>query len=320
MPASTDQGTGDSIEEGQILPRHQQLQQQQHETRNLPLNEQRFSSDAQSNPMNPSSHSRNTPQSGNTTSSGLHNQGQLAPTSNLQPSELKNQLNDSTGVASAQNVSTPTAPNTARPTTSHPSRGTGTGDFRPATQGYERKIGRGTSWRRDHKGLGEDDYTLRGRGRGNNPSPRGGRGNYYRDQETRGYQRREGDHPSSLDPRGSYPEPYYETRGPYPYDTRRDFPIESRLAVDYERYESRDIPHHLPPSPPLDRRLYERGPPGREDPEYGRPFPRPRDVRDDLRDDPRLPRDMDARYPSESRSRDLRPDPRFIDEGIKVNI
>jgi hypothetical protein len=29
---------------------------------------------------------------------------------------------------------------------------------------------------------------------------------------------------------------------------------------------------------------------------------------------------MEARYPLESRPRDLRPDPRFIDEGIKVNI
>ena len=49
------------------------------------------------------------------------------------------------------------------------------------TAGYERKIGRGTSWRRDHEARTEGDYTVRGRGRGAPPGRGGGRGQYHRD-------------------------------------------------------------------------------------------------------------------------------------------
>ena len=42
--------------------------------------------------------------------------------------------------------------------------------------GFERRIGRGTSWRRDHEARLEGDYGVRGRGRGAPPSRGSGGG------------------------------------------------------------------------------------------------------------------------------------------------
>lgn len=202
-----------------------------------------------------------------------------------------------------------------------------------ARSGYERKIGRGTSWRRDHDTLGEEEYTMRGRGRGGGP-PYRGRGHRYRDYESRDYPyRRDYDRPPPghpADPRGPpYPadDPYYDSRGNYPpplYDSRRDYPPDApaRYHEDYRRgYDSRDFapPPPVPIHSAMDsRRPYDRGPiPGRgADPSmYDRPYARSRDPRDDFRGDPRAPRDEPPRFPA-----DLRPpgDPRFMDEGILV--
>jgi hypothetical protein len=340
MTTSTEQIPGDTIEEGQILPQHKRLQEQQQRLRtDHPLNPtQHFSlMDAQSNPNNASAVNRNVAQTGNP-SSELHNDGPVASTSDMTTSEAKTSLSDitllaTTGESSAQSALNSTAPTHLQDTSVLPRRTGPRSDFRPEKEGYERKIGRGTSWRRDHETLVEEDYALRGRGRGSGsgaPS-RGGRGNYYRDQDARGYYRRDFDRQSPMDQREAYPpDPYYDSRGAYPppiYDTRRDYPPESRYFDDYRRYDPRDVPppSHLPPAPlpPVDsRRPYDRGPPGRDDPsDYGRPYSRPRDPRDDFRGDPRLPRDADPRYPPESRALrdprvDPRDDPRFIDEGI----
>lgn len=228
--------------------------------------------------------------------------------------------------------------NHAAPASEPPRRpGPPLGDPRDEKDGYERKIGRGTSWRRDHETLDTEEYYARGRGRG--ASTRGRPGYHYRDFESRDYPyRREYDRrlspppPSSasashhshlsLEPRGRpyLPhDPYYDSsRGldAYPYDTRRDYPPEpSRYFEDYRRgYDPRDGP---PPPLPLPsssepvepRRPYDRGPyPGREDPYYSRPG----DPRDDYRPDQRIP----SREPLPPDPRDPRADPRYRDEGI----
>jgi len=209
-----------------------------------------------------------------------------------------------------------------------------TEDVRSEQSGYERKIGRGTSWRRDHDTLGEQEYTVRGRGRGRGHTYRGRA--RYPHYESRDYpDRRDYDRPAPghpTDPRGpAYPpdNPYYDPRGSYPppvYDSRRDYPpdVSARYHEDYRRgYDSREFIPPPPTSirPPMDsRRPYERGPiPGRgDDPvDYDRPYPRPRDPRDDFRGDPRVPRDETLGFPPDTRpSRDARSDARFIDEGI----
>ena len=205
-------------------------------------------------------------------------------------------------------------------------------DLRSEKDGYERRIGRGTSWRRDHHDLMEQTYPMRGRGRGSPPTRGRGR-DFHRDYDTRDYPyRREFDRrppppdaiaPThhALDSRGPpaypLPDPFYEPRGGYPlspqrfYDTRRDFPPEhSRYYDDYRRGDDlRDLPPRPPADPgrPYDRGLTERGDPS----DYGRPYPRPRDLRDDY---PRITRD---RLPPDPRGppRDPHPDPRYIDEG-----
>lgn len=194
--------------------------------------------------------------------------------------------------------------------------------------GYERKIGRGTSWRRDHDSRDEQDYTVRGRGRV--PLRNGGGRGYHREGERsfsesrdyfdyRGRDREYDRRPPPVDPRYP-PDPYYESSRAYPpaYDHRRDYPPHhpadmppTRYYDDYRRgYDPRDLPppasSHSPPG--LDPR---RPPYDRDDPEYGRPYPpRSRDPRDDYRMDPRGP-------PSE-RGPPLPPqdrEGRYIDEG-----
>jgi hypothetical protein len=271
------------------------------------------------------------------------------PMASTAASEKKKSLNDkllnpTTGESTAQDAkkSLNTTTNHPQNTSDLPRRsGPRAEGARLEKDGYERKIGRGTSWRRDHEALVEEDYSVRGRGRGA-PSTRG-RG-HYRDYDSRDYPyRRDYDRRPppppppphhSLDPRGPPyppPDPYYDSRGSFPspplYDNRRDYPPEPRYFDDYRRgYDPRDgpPPPPLPPQPLEPRRPFDRGPfPGREDPsDYGRPYSRPRDPRDEFRGDPRMPRDPEPRLPPDPRipPRDERPDPRYLDEGIISRI
>src|SRR5262249_39836578 len=169
-------------------------------------------------------------------------------------------------------------------------------DPRSEKDGYERRIGRGTSWRRDHDDLVEKDYPVRGRGRGS-PSTRGRGRDFHRDYDTRDYPyRRDYDRRPpppdanapphhALDSRGPppypLPDPFYEPRGvyapspPHFYDARRDYPPEfSRFYDDYRRGDdSRDV---APPPPADPRGAFHPGPPARRGPFDFRPaFPLP---------------------------------------------
>ena len=157
--------------------------------------------------------------------------------------------------------------------------------------GYERKIGRGTSWRRDHDTLNEQDYTVRGRGRGragghpqHHHSSTRGRGrrdeNYdSRDYNNNSYRRDPYDRrpppptPPPPPPPPSHahvasafppsPDPYYESPrvGAYPspaYDARRDYPPPSFHPSDappparyYEDYRRGGYDARDIPPPPL---------------------------------------------------------------------
>lgn len=202
--------------------------------------------------------------------------------------------------------------------------------------GYERKIGRGTSWRRDHNSLSEEDYTVRGRGRGAGP-PYRGRGHRYRDDEVRDY-RYDRDYDRSpigypADSRGPpygadgrSHEPGYDSRRDYPphvYNYRRDCPpdVAARYYDDYRRgYDPGDFAPAPAIRPPIDsRRLYDRGPVsgrGADFSDYDRSYSR---SRDDYHGDPRGPREVIPRLPLDHRPpRDIRTDSRYIDEGITV--
>lgn len=203
--------------------------------------------------------------------------------------------------------------------------------------GYERKIGRGTSWRRDHDSLSEDDYTVRGRGRGGGP-PYRGRGHRYRDHELRDYPySRDYDRPPLGYPADPRDYPYgadgrsddhdYDSRRDYPppvYNYRRDYPPDpaARYHEDYRRrYDPGDfVSSPAAIRPPIDsRRPYDRAPVserGADFSDYDRPYSR---SRDDYRGDPRGPREMLPRLPLDHRpSRDIRTDSRYMDEGITV--
>jgi hypothetical protein len=201
--------------------------------------------------------------------------------------------------------------------------------------GYERRIGRGRSWRRESDTY-EQDYIPRGRGRGyrGRGIPRdhdnGGGREYYGSFRGRGreYDRR----PPPMETRYP-PESFYESPRAYPspaYDTRRDYPPHppasetppTRYYDDYRRggYEPRELPppllpaasSHLPTSPRMESRRppYDRIPPEREDPEYRRPYPpRPGDQRDDY-----------ARLPPPERLPPPARDSRFMDEGNILTI
>lgn len=203
--------------------------------------------------------------------------------------------------------------------------------------GYERKIGRGTSWRRDHDSLAEEDYTVRGRGRGGGP-PYRGRGHRYRDNELRdypysrdyerpplGYTADPRDYPygadgrsndNGYDSRRDYPPPVYNYRRDYPPDSAARYPEEYRRRYDPEDF----VPSSAAIRPPIDsRRPYDRASVsgrGADFSDYDRPYSR---SRDDYRGDPRGPREMLPRHPLDHRPlRDIRTDSRYIDEGIKV--
>jgi hypothetical protein len=338
---SSDKPPVETAEEGQLVPPglqqlpHQgyhQVQQQHHQ----PLPQRQQQNDQ---PLMPSTErlpdAHPVAQSG-TTSSEMHSNSQLASANTPPaPSEMKNSLagmSTATGEPTLQNVrQPPTQPiqNTSGTQRKSGPRNNGTG--------YERKIGRGTSWRRDHERLEEEDYTVRGRGRGSAPAR--GRGHFHREFEPREPYRRDYDRrPLPMDTRPQYPaDPYYDPRGSYapPFDARRDYPTDpSRYFDDYRRgYDPRDLP---PPSAPVDSRPYDRGMPrGRASSEYGRPYSRPRDPHDgpregprDLRDVPRDPRDAprDPRDPVRDPRDDFRADPRispsvprYSDEGIQYD-
>ena len=244
----------------------------------------------------------------------------------------------------------------AHPSSSEPyphenPRGRGRG-HPPGTRGhpngYERKIGRGTSWRRDHESMDRDDYSFRGhphlqRGRAGDyeePTFRGrGRGSFRGRRSSGSFHRDSGDYgrppPREYErrpPPAGYPpggDPYYEGRGAYPspgYDLRREYPPEAGgrgYFDDYARYDPRDPSRGPPPTaiPPEDRgRFYDRGPPppaARED-EYAHYSRVPRvDPRDDYRGPPpetaRYPRD-ETRYPPEPPR--TRTQSGYLDEGI----
>lgn len=192
--------------------------------------------------------------------------------------------------------------------------------------GYERHIGRGISWRREHNE--GDSYSYpRGRGRGGPPPPGRGRGGAYHRDSSRSSS---GDYPYRRDyehrpapPRGAspphpastrpYPAPdiYFESGGAYTaspprYESSGRYPADAGYYDDYRRaYDPRGPP---PPSAPpahspsahLDSRrsydAYDRRS------EYERTYPRSRDARDDYPPpvaDPRYPPDFDPRYREE---------------------
>jgi hypothetical protein len=357
MTISSAQNSNETVQGGQ---QPQQQHPQHHDYPPIAANERRNMDPRQSGNYLASAINQTVPQLGNSSSSNTEKQPDNNPMgSNPQPasSELNHANGDkslilppngdtSNGQDTQKQAAAPAAPSDL------PRR---SGPRSEGIAGYERKIGRGTSWRRDHEARTEGDYTVRGRGRGAPPVRGSGRGGqYHREHDARDYpHRRDYDrrppppspplppapashhhsHPS-LDPRGPPyppPDPYYDSREAYPspphYDSRREYPPESaaRYFDDYRRggYDPRDVPPPPPPPPPsaaagppqsLDsRRPYDRGPlPGREDSsEYGRPYTRPRDPRDDY------PRDFDPRLPPDPRisPRDVRLDPRYIDEG-----
>lgn len=378
MTTSTDQKPDETAQGG-----HSQ-KLQQNDIPHLPPSERYSLMDPrQSNNYNSSSITQNVShQQGNNNSSSTEKQpdmnpvGASAETSQPNSSEIKNSLGDKsvpTGESNnhGQDAHNPLNTITATPSTASDLPPRRSGPRNEVIDGYERKIGRGTSWRRDHEARAEGDYTVRGRGRGGSLSSRGGgggRGRFHQDYDSRDYPyRRDYDrrpplpspppppppplppghpgstahHHPSLDPRSAPyppPDPYYDSRGTYPspplYDTRRDYqhdPATTRYYDDYRRggYDPRDGPPVPPPSLPpttatppqaLDsRRPYDRGPPpGRDDPsDYGRPYSRPRDPRDDY-----PPRDIDSRLPPDHRMspRDARSDPRYIDEGKSLSF
>jgi hypothetical protein len=249
------------------------------------------------------------------------------------------------------NSTTATAPNHPQDSSdlSHRSGPRTEGLRNDSKEGFERKIGRGTSWRRDHDARGDKEYTVRGRGRGASSRSRGYRNNHF-DYDSRDYynNRRGNDrrapyqprpppphspsnlppapaHPS-LDPRGPPyppPDPYYDSRGTYPsptiYDARRDYPPDpARYFDDYHRggggYDPRDVPPPLPRAPPSPI------PPPNQTLESGRPYDRiPLLGRDDPSDYGRSyarPRDPRDDYRGDPREADPRLPPRYMDEGI----
>lgn len=318
MTASSDQKPKESGQGGQALP-HQKLQLQQNDLPPVPSTEQLSLMDPrQPNNYVSSAINQGVPQLGaNALSSSLS--ADKKPDSSMSSatadqhqhstsSEMKNSIGDNsslvpaTGDAMVQDAQKSVNSAATNATASDLLRGSGPrGEgLRTGKEGYERRIGRGTSWRRDHEALEQEDYTVRGRGRGAPPGR--GRGYYnYRDYESpreypfhRDYDRRPPPppplgsgyhrHTHPLDSRGPPyppPDPYYESRGtfsppPMAYETRRDYPPDSaRYSDDYRRrsYDPRDVPPSVPPlaappSPPLpaqspgldSRRSYERGP------------------------------------------------------------
>ena len=276
MTISTDQIPNETAQGGP-----QKLQQNYN--RHFPPNERYSLMDArQSDNYNASAINKNVShQQGNNNSSSTEKQPDVNPVGTsaeiTQPtsSEIKNSLGDKsvpTGESINHAQDAQNSLNTAAaPTTSDlpPRRA---GPRNEVNDGYERKIGRGTSWRRDHEARVEGDYTVRGRGRGGSLSSRGsgggGRGRYHQDYDSRDYPfRRDYDrrpplpsppppppplppgpassstHHPSLDPRSAPyppPDPYYDSRGTYPspplYDTRRDYPPDPATTRYYDDY------------------------------------------------------------------------------------
>ena len=295
MTTSTDQNPNETAQRGQLQKLHQ------NGNPHFPSNERYSLMDPrQSDNYNASAVNQNVShQQGNNNSSSTEKQPDMNPvgisaeTPQPTSSEIKNSLGDKSvptgeSIKHAQDAQNSLNTAAAAPTTTSdlPRR---SGPRNEVNDGYERKIGRGTSWRRDHEARAEGDYTVRGRGRGGSQSSRGsggsGRGRYHPDYDSRDYPyRRDYDrrpplpsppppppplppgpasssaHHPSLDPRSAPytpPDPYYDSRGTYPspplYDTRRDYPPDPAATRYYDDYRRGGYDprdgHPLPPPP-----------------------------------------------------------------------
>jgi hypothetical protein len=380
--SSTDQTSKENVQAGQFLPSHHYKPHQQSQNDHQSQTE-RFSHMSNNNNSNnyPGSaiNQNNSHQGGNThsssenkveipgmgtsTSTATSTTAQVATTSSNNPNNhhgdtTSSMITNASGDSMGQDA--PKHANSIATAPSHPANssdlsrrsGPRTEGLRNDKEGSERKIGRGTSWRRDHDAHRDQEYPVRGRGRGASSRSRGYRNNHS-DYDSRDYYNRRGNdrrtpypprpppppplsnlspsatHPS-LDPRGPpYPpsDPYYDSRGTYPpsspiYDARRDYPPDpARFFDDYHRggYDPRDVPPSLPRAPPSPLPLPNQAL------ESGRPYERaPLPGRDDLSEYGRSysrPRDPRDDYRGDPRDadprfppRDVR-DPRYMDEG-----
>jgi len=375
--SSTDQNSKENVQAGQFHPSHQYKPQQQSQNDHQSQTD-RFThmSNNNNNSNYPGSaiNQNNSHQGGNNHTSSENKleipgmgisstTAAAAATAQIAPSGINPNNHDDTTSSMIANSSgdsmgqdAPKHANSIATAPSHPQNssdlsrnrsGPRPEGLRNDKEGSERKIGRGTSWRRDHDARGDQEYTPRGRGRGASSRSRGYRNNHS-DYDSRDYYSRRGNDrratypprpppppplsnlsPSaphaSLDPRGppyQPPDPYYDSRGAYPpsppiYDARRDYPTDpARYFDDYHRggYDPRDVPPQLPRAAPSPL------PPPNQAIESGRPYDRvPLPGRDDPSEYGRSysrPRDPRDEYRGDPRDADPRVrDPRYMDEG-----